>query len=440
MTVVNSNNTKLLYQNTNISIYGFPNITNTFINGIIGQSKSGKTLLLKILAGKIIPKIYFGKASILFKDEQDISNGKNISVLNHLINKCINKKTILHCHSCINNMLERNMLSLSNAEYQILNVWIMCNTISDVYFFDNPFLYLDLYQSLFIAQQIKKLNNNFNYVFVTDNDLTLMKYLCDNIINLNHDIKRKTTYINSMTMINIIKNLKDNLLFIPSYNKNLDPLENGTKFFTYDACKINNIHIDKGFIYLRETVNIIIGQSQSGKTFFMHWLDTKINIDKSIKNQNLKCPWYTGTVINTLWKHLKNKMHNVQFIKQILKPLNIYSLYNKKNKNLTLQEKQLIEIVICLGKNASIYMLDNVTNYLDYIMRVNVAKVIITFATIQKKCVIVIDNDLLFCSIINNNINSNFYLTNIIDNKQIYIKGPEKYSKIIHCLNHVKFD
>lgn len=444
-------NNNLLYQTTNITLLGFPNISSTTINGIVGPSNCGKTLLLKILAGKVVPKtntcftdidtmdsdymtkIYFNEMATLFKNQKNNIKKKNMLVTGYLFTKGVSKITILQCHSCINDMLDRDVLSLSNAEAQILNIWIMCNTLADAYFFDNPFLHLNPYQCLFVASQIKKLNNDCNYVFITDNDLTMVEYLCDNLIILDYNVKRKTTQIlNSVSMLDAMEESNNAPLFIVPRMKYLDPLEDGNKLFTYKECKINNITISKGFVLVYESINVIVGPSKSGKTFFMHWLKTKINLDTSIKNQYLKCPWYTGTVINILRKQIGNKMSSIQFTKQVIKPLNIQSLYNKENKKLTTQEKQLIEIVICLGKNASIYMLDNVTNYLDYKTRVNVANVIKTFTTKQKKCMVIIDNDLLFCSTVCNDMNSSCFLTKINNNNQIHIDGPDYYRKIIY--------
>lgn len=438
----------LLFQGQNISLYGFPVIYNDRINGIIGTSKSGKTLLLNILSGKVIPKIescftdidtldndymtklYFNEMTIVTKEQRIINKKKDILVAGYLKQKNISKHTILKCPDYINDLIDKDMSSLSISELQLIHVWITCKSMSNVYIFDHPFEYLDMYQRLLVANEIKKIHNN-NYIFIADNDLTFMNYVCDNIVILDQNFKKETMILNTRPLNLARSDSLNKPKFIVPRMKMIDCMATCNSLFMYKQHKINNININQGFVPIMDSVVAIIGPKNSGKTFFINWIKEKIKSDVSIKNQILKCPWYLGTVINILRKYLNTKISSIAFNKLVLKPLNIQKLYDKTRNELTLQEKQLIEIVLCIGKNSSIYMLDNPTKYLDYKTRIKVSKVLKQYVQKLKKCIFVVDNDILFCSNVCNNTNSVCIVTNNINNN-ITIYKPDYYKKALY--------
>ena len=438
----------LLYHDE-IALYGFPTIYNNRINGIMGTSKSGKTLLLNILAGKILPKsdkcftdidtlnndyiskLYFDELSVVFKEQRISIKKKDMLVAGYLIQKNISKQTIITCPNYIDDIMDRDITSLSGSELQMLHIWISCKSLGNVYIFDQPFEHLDMYQRLIVANEIKKLQNNMNYIFISDNDLTFMNYLCDNIIILDQNRKNETLILNTR-LLNLARSesFSKPKFFVPKL-KAFDCMASCNSIFMYKQHKISNILIKRGFVPITESIVAIIGPKESGKTFYLNWLKDKINYEISIKNQLLKCPWYLGTVINILRKHIDSRISSITFNKLVLKPLRIHSLYNKTRNDLSLQEKQLVEIVLCIGKSASIYMLDNPTKFLDYKTRITVSKVLKRYVQKLKKCIFVVDNDMLFCSNISNNTNSICIITSNNDG-QIIIHRPEYYKKALY--------
>jgi len=441
---------KLLYRQKYLSLYGFPSIYDDGINGIIGPSQSGKTTLLKILSGNIlsimttayadmdtvtlnyISKVYLNELSILYKDQKIKCYRNNNLVIQFITDKGISKKTILdECPILIDNLMHREMNTLDKGELQMIIVWCICNTLADVYIFDEPFNYLNIYQKLCVSEMIMKLKNNCHYIIISDNDITFMEYVCDNIIILNTNLKKETIILNTR-LFHVAKNSVERLPdFTIPINNQYDILNVGNNLLTYNETNINNITIKQGFFHLNNSISIIIGPSQSGKSFFLHWIKNKFNKTYSVKNQELKCPWYTGIVSDVLKKHIGNRMINIQFNKKIIKPLEINKLYNKKTKELSLSEKHILEIVICLGKQAQIYFIDGLSKHLDYKQRLNISLLIKNYIVGQNKSIFIIDDDLLTCTTLCKDTNSSVIITHRIDDK-IIINTPQQYEYSLH--------
>lgn len=449
----------LLFEKNNYKLFGFPKLSNSHINGIIGPTKSGKSLLLKILGKKTLlsgnrklendnihcdymTKLYFDEISISYKEQKIKSFKKHRTnlVINYLLQKGHSKSSISFNNSeVIDDIIYKEINTLSIGELQMLHVWCVCNRLCDVYIFDEPFKYLDMWQKIKVANMIKQLKDNYKYIIITDNDMTLMDYLCDNLIiinsvNINEHIILNTNSISTSKYIN--KNMPK--FIVPKYRK-YDELNNGNHILMYEKEITNKIHINKGYFSLYNSINIIFGPALCGKTYFIYWIKNKFNnYTFSVKDETFKCPWYTGTVLDVLRKKIPCRLSQLIFIKEIIKPLKINLIYEKMTKDLSAQEKQLIEIIICLGTDAQIYLIDGITKYLDYCKRMIVTNVIKSFVKKCRKALFIIDDDILTCTTLSKDMNTSLFITKR-KNDIIKILSPTYFNHTIYKQFNVLF-
>ena len=443
----------LLFEKDKYKLFGFPKLSNIQINGIIGPSNSGKTLLLKILGKKIkligknrnsendniqsdyMAKLYFNEISISYKEQKIKSFKKHRTnlVISYLLQKGHSRSSILrNSPEIIDDIICKEINTLSIGELQMLHVWSACNRMSDVYILDEPFKYLDMWQKIKVANMINRLKDNYRYIIVTDNDTTIMDYLCDNLMIINSVNANEHVILNTNS-ISTTKYINDNMpkFIIPKYKK-YDELGNGNHILTYKNEITDNIQINKGYFSLYNSINIIFGPALCGKTYFMYWIKNKFNeYTFSIKDENIKCPWYTGTVLEVLRKKIPQRMSQLLFCKEIIRPLKINLIYDKLTKYLSIQEKQLIEIIICLGTEAQIYMIDGLTKHLDYKQRISVTNVVKSFVIKCRKALFVIDDDILACTTLNKDTNTSLFITKR-KNDIIKILGPTYFNHAVY--------
>jgi ATP-binding cassette subfamily E protein 1 len=84
----------------------------------------------------------------------------------------------------------------------------------------------------------------------------------------------------------------------------------------------------------------------------------------SYKPQKIE-PRYQGTVRELFHSKIRDAYIHPQFISDVIRPLSIERLYDCKLQTLSGGELQRVAIVLCLGKPADVYLLDEPSAYLD---------------------------------------------------------------------------
>jgi len=444
---------ELIYDGNKFQLSDFPFISTDQINGIVGKHGMGKTILLNILGNKIKPKqeylhnnpLYRSyvkmlktfKPKIVFK-EQELKSFKSCKlVINYILKKKISKITLVHYDNLdIIELLHKELNTLNKNEIQLLRLWCACVTDGDIYIFDEPFNYLDISQKIKVAISIKRLFDQGKVIILSDNDMVFMDYICDNLIVING----KSNSYGIISNTESLKKIKDN--FLPQIHNNLSEtcsVPNKNKILFYPETTSSDIIIKSGIFNLNGSINVLVGPTQSGKTFFLYWLKTFQNYSFSVKDENLKCPWFTGnTVLDLLRKKLGSRTSSMPFVNNVIKPLNIRKLFNVRLVDLSIEEKHLIEIIICLGMRADIYLIDGISQHLDYKTRVLVASVIRDYIIKRKKMAFIIDNDFMVLSTVTKQIESSIIMTEI-DNSVIVISSPSAVKKTMKRLFNMEY-
>ena len=428
-------------------LYHIPLLKKGSVVGLLGRNGIGKSTVLNILSGTIKPnfgsyesdlgwdeilknfqgtelkphfeKISLGKLRTSIKPQMvqlipKAFKGTTRELLNKydergMINLVIEQLSL-------NKSLDRLISELSGGELQRLAVAITVNRDADYYFFDEPSSYNDIYQRLAVARTIKQLAVDGKSVMVVEHDLTLLDYLSDYIHILYGEpgaygiaapIQGTRVGINSfldgfIPAENI--RFREKSFKFNSSNKNeelipekpLTTFSNLTKSFPTFNLKVSSGQIREG-----EIVGLV-GANALGKTTFMKMIagiekpDTgQINIHASIsyKPQYLQND-FDGNVESLLSAAFEGPIEDSTIEQQIVDPMGIKKLYDKKVETLSGGELQKVAVCCSLIRPAEIYALDEPSAFLDVEDRINIAKFLHRFVKSQGKSAIIVDHDM----------------------------------------------
>ncbi len=425
------------YNKNGFRLYKLPTIKQNIIIGIIGENGVGKTTLIDILSNTIRPN--FENFTNILSDKEIVSKFRGTSLqdyFNNLYKKKLTfsikqqkiKKYIQNITVSefiknipindsfysleINKILEKHLHILSGGELQRLICWKTASIKADVYIFDEPSNFLDIKQRLEISKLITSLKDNNKYVLVIEHDLSMLDYIADELYII---YGKPSAYgivsvpLTPLEGINMYLNG-----YIPTENIrfreeefNLKPVNDipnteniiTTNSINFSSTKIKyhqfELKIPSGIINL-ESINVILGENGTGKTTFINWLTQNLEIGISIKEQTPDISQFKNLTVETYLQNIIGiKLVEPSFQTDVVKPLNINKILNRKMIELSGGELQKVLIVSCLGKKASIYLLDEPSANLDIENRLNVIKAIKKFIINNKKCCFIIEHDIM---------------------------------------------
>lgn len=149
----------------------------------------------------------------------------------------------------------------------------------------------------------------------------------------------------------------------------------------------------------------MLGENGTGKTTFIKMLAGLLKPDGqqdmpelrvSYKPQKIT-PKFTGTVEELLSRKVRIYQHP-QFQTDVMKPLTMKPLMDRKVLNLSGGELQRVAIVLALGAPADIYLIDEPSSFLDVEQRVVAAKVIKRYIMHSKKSAFVVEHDFIMAT------------------------------------------
>lgn len=416
--------------------------------GLVGTNGIGKSTALKILAGKLKPNlgkfdnppdwsdilVYFRGSELQnFLTKMLEDNIKAIikpQYVDHIpravkgtVAGILGRKDELKVAEKVKEDMdltklgEREIKDLSGGELQRFAIAVVCIQAADIYMFDEPSSYLDVMQRLKAARAIRQMAAHDKYVLVVEHDLSVLDYLSDTVCCL----YGKPGAYGVVTMPFSVREGINVFLagFIPTENMRFRDFELTFKVSDNFEADVKKRKIGTKYPAMSKTMGdftlniqagdfnnseiiVMLGQNGTGKTTFIRMLATGKDdgvptLNVSYKPQKI-APKFPGTVRQLLHTKIRGTYTHASFVADVMKPLNIDDIIDQEVKNLSGGELQRVAMVLCLGKPADVYLIDEPSAYLDSEQRIICAKVIKRFILHAKKTAFIVEHDFIMAT------------------------------------------
>ncbi|KAJ1757566.1 Fe-S cluster-binding ribosome biosynthesis protein [Coemansia sp. RSA 1752] len=422
--------------------------------GMVGRNGTGKSTALKILAGKMKPNLgqfssppdwediirYFRGSALqnyftrvlqddlhaLMKPQYvdnlaKITDGKVGALLKGKMQRENVRDMIKDLD--LSDLLTRKVAQLSGGELQRFAIAMVSVQQGDVYMFDEPSSYLDVKQRLNAARVIRSLLSATSYVIVVEHDLSVLDYLSDYLCIL-YGVPSAygvvTMPYSVRDGINIFLHGK-----IPTENMRFRQEE--LTFKIVEQTDENEIqrHRDSSYPSMTKTLGnfkltveagdysdsqivVLLGENGTGKTTLIRMMagllapDEGDGVDLPQLNVSYKpqkiAPKFPGTVRMLLMNKIRAMFVNPQFQTDVIKPMAIEDIIDQAVTDLSGGELQRVALVMALGQNADVYLIDEPSAYLDSDQRIIASKVIKRFILHAKKTAFVVEHDFIMAT------------------------------------------
>lgn len=423
--------------------------------GLLGPNGIGKTTAISLLSGQIVPNLgeydsepdwrkvlahyagteihdYFdalsrGKIKTAMKPQYvDKLPSLHKGVVKQLLKKVDDNGRLNEIAERvgIKGVIDRETSKLSGGELQRVAIAATLLKDADIYFFDEPSSYLDIYQRLEIAKVIQELSER-KQVMVIEHDLAVMDFLAD----LVHIMYGEEGAYGVMAQPRPVRTAIN--VYLDGYLREENIRFRDTKIvfekrpprsdwksevlLRFPALtkrfKTFTLHISAGAIKKGEVVGAV-GPNATGKTTFVKMLAGEVNptageltdkVSVSYKPQYIK-PEFEGSVRELLLANVGRDFESGFFQSEIAHPLNLKYLLDKDVQTLSGGELQRVAIAECLGKTADIYLVDEPSAYMDSNQRMVASRTIRRAIEKLGKSALIVDHDVYMIDLISDSL------------------------------------
>ena len=434
-------------------LYGLPFLAKGKVSGLIGANGIGKTTVLDILSGKLVPnggnyelenqdlafvlsnvklsvhKAYFRQLSenrvkISYKEQvlsKYLDEDDTIDNILERGDELGNKRSLIK-ELQLETLLEKQFDHLSGGERQRFAIALALSKDANVYLIDEPGNFLDIKQRLKLAKLFQNLARQEKTILVVEHDIAILDYLSDQIqalwgtphafgvvsgvkgvkggINayLTGYLKEENITFRSkaISFLRVVKERKWDTT--PIYVKFTTLWKNFDKF---------KLKVSPGQVHKGETL-VILGENGIGKTTFVKMLAGVLKPDRGSANVMAQVSYkpqfitreYKGTVDEFITNY-SGRFTGEQVLKQnFYQPLGIEHLFDKPISALSGGELQRVFIAACLSKRADLYLIDEPAAFLDVEERMKAARIIRNAASLYNASVIAIEHDMQLADIL----------------------------------------
>ncbi|MGB9675553.1 MAG: ribosome biogenesis/translation initiation ATPase RLI [Candidatus Bathyarchaeales archaeon] len=410
-------------------LYRLPTPSEGVVLGLLGQNGIGKTTTLKILSGEV--KLNLGRYAEPPSWEEIIKHFRGSTLQDYFAKMADGKLKVVHkpqyvdkipraVSGNVGELLEkvdergrmarlaeqlelkplwnRPLEVLSGGELQRVAVAAAICREADVYLFDEPSSYLDVKQRLEVAKAIRSLKDDGKTIIVAEHDLAVIDYLSDQIcifygepgvygvVSNVHGVRVGINiYLQGYIPDENVRFRKESIIFhekppTVSFGVGETMLKWDKIEKTYEGFKLV---ADAGEAKRGEIIGIL-GPNGIGKTTFVKILAGIEEADDGEKFDTLKVSYkpqyisaeYEGTVQELLMSVAKENFTSSWYRTEIINPLKLDFLFDRKVNELSGGELQKVAIATCLSRQAELYLLDEPSAYLDVEERLNMARAV----------------------------------------------------------------
>ncbi len=324
----------------------------------------------------------------------------------------------------LQNFLDRDIAQLSGGELQRVAIAATMLKDADVYFFDEPSSYLDIYQRLHVAKVIQSLAKD-KYVVVVEHDLAVLDFLTDTVHLMYgsegaYGIITQARPVRSAINVYLQGYMKEENIRFRDREIRFEPRPprgdwKAETLVAFDGLTKRYEHFEltvhPGILRKGEVVGVV-GPNATGKTTFVKMLageetPTSGRVQGkwqvSYKPQYLESA-YEGTVRELFVNAIGKKAESGYFDTEILEPLKIKGMLERDVSTLSGGELQRVAIALCLGRDADIYLIDEPSAYLDSNQRMEAAKTIRRIMEREARTGLIVDHDVYFIDMVSDSI------------------------------------
>ncbi len=431
-------------------VYRLPSVKKGEVVGLIGRNGIGKSTILKILSGQIVPNLgdYTNKSPdygpvisffrgreiqsyfTMLKDKgvrvsykpQNIAQIPKVYKGNveGLLKKAAWPEGAVELSSVsqglnLQKILGRDLSELSGGELQRVAIAAASIKDADFYAFDEPTSYLDIRERLNAAKIIRSLAEAGKGVVVIEHDLAVLDYMSD-YVNLLYGKKSAYGIVSNVKSVRnginefLDGKVKDENVRFRKEELRFDPkpptdYRKKAVIASYQHLKKTlgpfSLEVSPGELREGEVLGIM-GSNGIGKTTFVKMLagvekpdsgPIEFKMKVSYKPQYLS-PEQGITVEQFL---SEQDIDRALFRNEVDRRLAISDLQHHRLDELSGGELQKLAVGVALARNsADLILLDEPTAFVDIEDRLNMAEAIRSITSSRKKVCMVVDHDLLF--------------------------------------------
>ncbi|CAG0882523.1 unnamed protein product [Darwinula stevensoni] len=441
------------YSQNSFKLHRLPIPRQGEVLGLVGTNGIGKSTALKILAGKLKPNLgrfndppdwteiltyfrgselqnYFTK--ILEDDLKAIIKPQYVDQIPKAVKGSVqqlldkkdersNQKEICAMLD-LTNLRDRNVEDLSGGELQRFAIAIVCIQKADIFMFDEPSSYLDVKQRLKAAVTVRSLIHSDKYIIVVEHDLSVLDYLsdficclyglpgCYGVVTMPSGVREGINiFLDGFIPTENLRFREDALVFKVAESATEEEIKRMCRYSYPNMTKtLGGFHlaVQEG-TFTDSEILVMLGENGTGKTTFIRMMAGRLDPDEgssevpqlniSYKPQKIS-PKSQGTVRYLLHEKIRDAYVHPQFVTDVLKPLKVDEIIDQEVQNLSGGELQRLALVLCLGKPADVYLIDEPSAYLDSEQRLVAAKVIKRFILHAKKTGFVVEHDFIMAT------------------------------------------
>ncbi|MDV3293808.1 MAG: ribosome biogenesis/translation initiation ATPase RLI [Nitrososphaerales archaeon] len=428
-------------------LFKIPTVRKGQVVGLVGRNGIGKSTALKVLAGSLVPNLgdYEHEAtwdkflSYLSGREMKehfrrVSDGDMRVALKpqavyripeawegdagSMLRKMDERRKLDEVVESLSlgDSLSKNVKELSGGELQRLAVAAAALKDAELYLFDEPSSYNDVYQRLAVSRLIRGLAASGRAVLVVEHDMAFLDYVADYVQIIYGEPGAYGVVSGLYSSRTGINSLLDGYLPVENIRFRDKPVSFGQKsvaevaeseseLTSYTDLRKSfgafSLSVSAGTIN-RRTILGVVGANALGKTTFLRMIAGEEKPDQGSVSTEAKVAYkpqylsseFKGTVGEFFQSTLGTKYDEPVLQDALALPLKMEKLLARNVGDLSGGELQKVAIIATMAQDAEVYALDEPSAFLDVEDRFVIAKAISRLVKVRDKGAVVIDHDL----------------------------------------------